>query len=110
MAAPVAGELELAYRFSRGSGCAGAGDTPVKGRPASGGVCVHTHVVGPQVADQVTAMQAGDIERAREIDRSLAPAYDLLKIVANPIAIKAALSLLGHTVGGHRLPLVPATS
>jgi 4-hydroxy-tetrahydrodipicolinate synthase len=75
-----------------------------------GGVCVHTHVVGPQVADQVKAMQAGDLERAREIDRGLAPAYDLLKVVANPIAIKAALSLLGHTVGGHRLPLVPATS
>ena len=27
----------------------------------------------------------------------------------NPIAIKAALNLLGHEVGGHRLPLVPAT-
>ena len=26
----------------------------------------------------------------------------------NPIAIKAALTLLGHRVGGHRLPLVPA--
>jgi 4-hydroxy-tetrahydrodipicolinate synthase len=74
-----------------------------------GGICVHTHVVGPQVAEQVKAMVAGDPERAREIDRSLAPAYDLLKVVSNPIAIKAALNLLGHEVGGHRLPLVPAT-
>ena len=76
---------------------------------AVGGICVHTHVVGPQVAEQVNAMAAGDTERAREIDRSLAPAYELLKVVANPIAIKAALNLLGHDVGGHRLPLVPAT-
>ena len=76
---------------------------------AVGGICVHTHVVGPQVAEQVAAMAAGDTERAREIDRSLAPAYELLKVVANPIAIKAALNLLGHDVGGHRLPLVPAT-
>jgi 4-hydroxy-tetrahydrodipicolinate synthase len=75
-----------------------------------GGICVHTHIVGPQVAEQVKAMLAGDTERAREIDRSLAPAYDLLKVVSNPIAIKAALTLLGHEVGGHRLPLVPATA
>ncbi|HEX3453774.1 MAG TPA: dihydrodipicolinate synthase family protein, partial [Gaiellaceae bacterium] len=71
-----------------------------------GGICVHTHVVGPQVADQVEAALAGDLERARELDESLAPAYDLLKVQTNPIAIKAALRLLGHAVGGHRLPLV----
>jgi 4-hydroxy-tetrahydrodipicolinate synthase len=76
---------------------------------ARGGVCVHTHVVGPQVAEQVRAMAAGEIERAREIDDGLAPAYALLKVASNPIAIKAALNLLGHGVGGHRLPLVPAT-
>ncbi len=71
-----------------------------------GGICVHTHVVGPQVADQVQAALAGDFERARELDDSLAPAYDLLKVQTNPMAIKAALQLLGHAVGGHRLPLV----
>jgi 4-hydroxy-tetrahydrodipicolinate synthase len=30
-------------------------------------------------------------------------------VVGNPIAIKAALNLLGHEVGGLRLPLVEAT-
>jgi len=70
---------------------------------------VHTHIVGQSVAEQVRAMQAGNTERAREIDRGLDAAYDLLKVVSNPIAIKAALNLLGHRVGGHRLPLVPAT-
>jgi 4-hydroxy-tetrahydrodipicolinate synthase len=70
-----------------------------------GGICVHTHVVGPQVAEQVRA----EVSRAREIDRELAPAYDLLKVQTNPIAIKTALTLLGHDVGGFRLPLVPAT-
>jgi 4-hydroxy-tetrahydrodipicolinate synthase len=73
-----------------------------------GGVCVHTHVVGPQVAEQVRAGLDGDVERAREIDASLAPAYELLRVAPNPIAIKAALRLLGHPVGGHRLPLVEA--
>jgi 4-hydroxy-tetrahydrodipicolinate synthase len=74
-----------------------------------GGVCVHTHVVGPQVAEQVRAARSGDLERARAIDRELQPSYDLLKVAPNPIAIKAALNLLGHAVGGHRLPLVPPT-
>ena len=36
------------------------------------------------------------------------PALDILKVVGNPIAIKAALNLLGHEVGGLRLPLVEA--
>jgi 4-hydroxy-tetrahydrodipicolinate synthase len=76
---------------------------------AKGGICVHTHVVGPQVAEQVQAAHEGDMERAREIDAALAPAYDLLKVQVNPIAIKAALNLLGHPVGGHRLPLVSAS-
>jgi 4-hydroxy-tetrahydrodipicolinate synthase len=74
----------------------------------AGGVCVHTHVVGPQVAEQVRAAHAGDVARAREIDLELRPAYELLQAAPNPIAIKAALNLLGHDVGGHRLPLVPA--
>jgi 4-hydroxy-tetrahydrodipicolinate synthase len=75
----------------------------------AGGICVHTHVVGPQVADQVQAVAAGDLERARQIDAELAPAYELLKVQSNPIAIKAALNLLGHGVGGLRLPLVEPT-
>jgi 4-hydroxy-tetrahydrodipicolinate synthase len=74
-----------------------------------GGVCVHTHVVGPQVAAQVKAFQAGDLDRSREIDRELDVAYELLKVQSNPIPIKAALNLLGHAVGGHRLPMPPPT-
>jgi 4-hydroxy-tetrahydrodipicolinate synthase len=74
-----------------------------------GGICVHTHVVGPQVAAQVRAAHDGDLDRAREIDAELEPAYDLLKITSNPIPIKAALNLLGHEMGGYRLPLIPPT-
>jgi 4-hydroxy-tetrahydrodipicolinate synthase len=73
-----------------------------------GGVCVHTHVVGPRVKAQVRAFREGDAETARQIDEELEPVYELLKIQTNPIAIKAALNLLGHDVGGLRLPLVEA--
>ena len=74
-----------------------------------GGICVHTHIAGPQVAEQVQSALAGDLERARELDEALGPAYELLKVQSNPIPIKAALRLLGHEVGGHRLPLVDPT-
>ena len=76
---------------------------------AIGGICVHTHIVGPQVAEQVRAARDGDLARARQIDAELRAAYDLLAITTNPIPIKAALNLLGHDAGGHRLPLIPPT-
>ena len=74
-----------------------------------GGVCVHTHVVGPQVRELVRLFRAGDVEGARALDEELRPSIDLLRVVVNPIAIKCALNLLGHEVGGLRLPLVEAT-
>ena len=74
-----------------------------------GGVCVHTHVVGPQVKELISLYRSGDVEGARRVEEELRPALEILKVQANPIAIKAALTLLGHEVGGHRLPLVDPT-
>jgi 4-hydroxy-tetrahydrodipicolinate synthase len=73
-----------------------------------GGVCVHTHVVGPRVNEMVRRYRDGDVEGARALDRELAPSIELLRVAPNPIAIKCALNLLGHDVGGVRLPLVEA--
>ena len=73
-----------------------------------GGICVHTHVVGPQVKELISSYRAGDVERARALDEDLRPALEILKVQTNPIAIKKALELLGHEVGGLRLPLVEA--
>jgi 4-hydroxy-tetrahydrodipicolinate synthase len=74
-----------------------------------GGVCVHTHVFGPEVKEQIRLFREGDLAGARRLDDELEPAYDILKTVVNPIGIKAALNLLGFDVGGHRLPLVEPT-
>jgi len=74
-----------------------------------GGVCVHTHVVGPRVREMVRRFRASDVEGARTLDQELRPSIELLRVVVNPIAIKCALNLLGHDVGGLRLPLVEAT-
>jgi 4-hydroxy-tetrahydrodipicolinate synthase len=74
-----------------------------------GGICVHTHGVGPRVKELVRLYREGDVEGARALDRELRPSIELLRVQTNPIAIKAALNLLGHEVGGLRLPLVEAT-
>ena len=74
-----------------------------------GGVCVHTHVVGPQVKEMIRLFRDGDTEGAKRIDEELAPAYELLAVTTGPIQIKAALNLLGQDVGGLRLPLVEAS-
>jgi 4-hydroxy-tetrahydrodipicolinate synthase len=75
----------------------------------AGGVCVHTHIVGPQVQELVRLWRSGDAAGARALDEELRPSIELLRVAPNPIAIKAALNLLGHDVGGHRLPIVEAT-
>jgi 4-hydroxy-tetrahydrodipicolinate synthase len=73
-----------------------------------GVVSVLSHVVGPQIKEMIRRFRDGDAEGAKAIDDELAPAYELLRVQTNPIAIKAALNLLGHEVGGLRLPLVEA--
>jgi 4-hydroxy-tetrahydrodipicolinate synthase len=75
-----------------------------------GGICVHTHVVGSRVKEMISRFRARDLDGARALDEELRPAIDLLRVQTNPIAIKTALNLLGHEVGGFRLPLVDATA
>jgi 4-hydroxy-tetrahydrodipicolinate synthase len=74
----------------------------------AGGICVASHVVGPRIRELIRlAREAPD--RAEAADAELRPLYDALAVTTNPIPIKAALNLLGHEVGGLRLPLVAAT-
>jgi 4-hydroxy-tetrahydrodipicolinate synthase len=75
---------------------------------ARGGILVYTHIVGPRVRELVTRFGDGDVDGAREIAKELEAVIEALAI-ANPIPVKAALNMLGHDVGGHRLPLVEAT-
>jgi 4-hydroxy-tetrahydrodipicolinate synthase len=75
----------------------------------SGGILVASHLVGPQMREMWDAAQAGDLERAREIDAGLRPLYEALAVTTNPIPLKAALEMTGLIPAGTlRLPLVPA--
>jgi len=75
-----------------------------------GGICVASHVVGPRLAEMARLVRAGDVAAAEGLDEGLRALYKTLFLTANPILIKEALNLLGHEVGGLRLPLVPATA
>lgn len=68
-----------------------------------GGILVASHVAGHLMRRMVD-----EPERRAEIDAVLQPLYQALGVTTNPIPVKAALNLLGHRVGGLRLPLVEA--
>jgi 4-hydroxy-tetrahydrodipicolinate synthase len=74
-----------------------------------GGILVYTHVVGQRVRELVTRFKDGDVEGARAVDAELRPVIEALAVTTNPIPVKAALAMLGHDVGGLRLPLVEAS-
>ncbi len=70
----------------------------------AGGILTSSHIVAEEMRRMVD-----EPERRAEIDRSLQDVYETLFMTASPTCTKAALNLLGHKVGGLRLPLVEAT-
>ncbi|HMJ01679.1 MAG TPA: dihydrodipicolinate synthase family protein, partial [Conexibacter sp.] len=69
----------------------------------TGGVLVASHVVGDAFRRMVD-----EPEQRRAIHDGLSDLFEALAVAPNPIGIKAALNLLGHDVGGLRLPMVEA--
>jgi len=69
----------------------------------AGGICVASHIVGNEMRRLFDEPDA----RA-EIDAGLRDVYATLFLTASPTCTKAALNLLGHDVGGCRLPMVEA--
>jgi len=67
----------------------------------AGGICVASHVVGPRMRRLFD-----EPERRAAIDAELRDVYAVLFITASPAPTKAALAMLGHDVGGVRLPIV----
>jgi 4-hydroxy-tetrahydrodipicolinate synthase len=74
----------------------------------AGGILVASHLIGPQMREVWDAAQAGDLERAGEIDSGLREVYAAMGVTTNPIPLKAALEMTGLIPSGAlRLPLVP---
>jgi 4-hydroxy-tetrahydrodipicolinate synthase len=69
----------------------------------AGGILVASHIVGDEFRRMVD-----EPEQRRAIHDELSDLFEALAVAPNPIGIKAALNLLGHDVGGLRLPMVEA--
>jgi 4-hydroxy-tetrahydrodipicolinate synthase len=69
----------------------------------AGGICVASHIVGEEMRRMVEQP-----DRRAEIDASLQDVYETLFMTASPTCTKAALNMLGHKVGGLRLPMIEA--
>src|SRR3954462_14780957 len=67
----------------------------------TGGICVASHVVGPEMRRMYDEPDA----RA-EIDAGLRDVYSTLFLTASPAPVKAALRMLGQDPGTVRLPIV----
>jgi 4-hydroxy-tetrahydrodipicolinate synthase len=109
-ATPDLGQAEAIVRHGRLLLYAGNDDllAPFLKLGGVGGICVASHIAGLRMREMITAAGAGEVERLDELDRELAPLLEALAVTTNPIPLKAALNLLGHDVGGLRLPLVEA--
>ncbi len=69
----------------------------------AGVISVASHIVGDEMRRMVD-----EPENRAELDELLQDVVRTLFVTSNPIPLKAALNLLGHGVGGHRLPMVEA--
>jgi 4-hydroxy-tetrahydrodipicolinate synthase len=67
----------------------------------TGGILVASHLVGPEMHRIVEEPDARE-----GIQASLAPLLEALTVAPLAASVKAALGMLGHNVGGLRLPLV----
>src|SRR4029077_176861 len=73
----------------------------------AGGIQVASNIVGRQMRDIWDAVEAGDLERAREVDAGLRPLYEALSVTTNPMPIKAAMEMTGAIPSGTmRLPMI----
>jgi 4-hydroxy-tetrahydrodipicolinate synthase len=77
---------------------------------AHGVVSVVANAAPRLMQDLCVAALAGDIVKARAIDRRLLSLHLKLFVEANPIPVKWALSEMGLIESGIRLPLTPLSA
>lgn len=74
----------------------------------AGIISVASNVAPALMAEFVGAMKAGNWEKARQMNETLAPLFANCFVESNPIPAKAALAAMGLINNELRLPLVPS--
>lgn len=79
---------------------------------ATGIVSVVGHIAGQRFADLIASLDAGDLETARTIDRSVLPLTEaIMSRAPGVVMVKAALELMGHLPNRYvRAPHLPASA
>jgi 4-hydroxy-tetrahydrodipicolinate synthase len=77
-------------------------------RGGHGVISVASHIAGKEIKKMCEAYLSGRTDEAEKINARLAPLFKVLFITSNPTPVKAALAMIGHPVGGLRLPLIEA--
>jgi 4-hydroxy-tetrahydrodipicolinate synthase len=70
----------------------------------TGGILVASQILGTEMRRMID-----EPDQRRQIDEGLQDLYSALAVTVNPIPVKTAMNMLGHDVGGFRLPLVEAS-
>lgn len=83
---------------------------PLMALGAHGVVSIASHVIGKSIAEMISAFVKGEVAMASRKHLELFPMFKGLFVTTNPIPVKAALNMMGHEMGGFRLPLTPPTA
>ena len=82
---------------------------PIMALGGIGVISVLSNVAPQQTHDICAKWFAGDIKGSAELQLKALPLIDALFSEVNPIPVKKAVSLMGHDVGGLRMPLTELT-
>ena len=82
---------------------------PVMALGGNGVISVLSNIVPAVTRNICTAMQAGDVSTAANLQCKLLPLIEALFCEVNPIPVKAAMKEIGYDCGGCRLPLCDIT-
>lgn len=74
-------------------------------RGGTGGILVASHLVGREMRRMID-----EPEERHAIAGQIAGLLEALSVTTNPIPVKTALEMVGHEVGGMRLPMVEASA
>lgn len=76
----------------------------VMDKGGKGGITVASHLVGVEMRRIID-----EPENRAAIHVSLKPFFEAMSVTTNPIPVKTAMAMLGHRVGGFRLPMIEAS-
>jgi len=82
---------------------------PMQCLGATGAISVASHIAGKEISELFSAIDKGNLETAKKIHYALYDLYRILFCAPSPAPTKAALKILGFSVGGVRLPLTNLT-